>query len=101
MIVANRLDDGRVVFLGADRSWTPLAANAAVASTDEGIASLQADADAAEAQNLVISATLVEATTEDETATGTMPAHIKFAMQAKGPSVRPDLGYQVAPNWEG
>lgn len=96
MIVANRLDDGRAVFLAPDGSWTKVAADAATASDNTGIETLSQIAAAAEAANQVVSVTLVEANTEDTVS----PAHIKFAMQAKGPSVRPDLGYQVSPSWE-
>ena len=96
MIVANRLDDGRAVFLAPDGRWTNLAADAAVASDDTGVEALARIAAAAEAANQVVSVALIEATTDGIVA----PAHIKFAMQAKGPSVRPDLGYQVSPSWE-
>ena len=97
LILANRLDDGRAVFLTAEGGWTKKVADAVVADGDEDLAGLLTVAQAAEVANLVVSVTPVAAET---TGGNVAPAHIKFAMQAKGPSVRTDLGYQVSPDWE-
>lgn len=97
MIIANRLDDGRAVFLTEDNDWTNIAAEAAVAHSDDDVERLSTLASKAEDANLVVSATLIEA---DIAGDVLAPSHMKFAMQAKGPSVRRDLGYQVSPNWE-
>lgn len=97
MFIANRLDDGRAVFLTEDGSWTNVAADAAIAHSDEDTERLAALAQKAEDANFVISVTPIEADTEGG---AVIPSHMKFAMQAKGPSVRLDLGYQVSPNWE-
>lgn len=97
LILANRLDDGRAVFLTAAGSWSNKVSDAAVAHDDDDLAGLLAVAQAAEVANLVVSVTPVEADTAGNTIA---PSHIKFAMQARGPSVRADLGYQVSPDWE-
>ena len=97
MFIANRLDDGRAVFLNAEGGWTNIAAEAAVANTPEEVDALAALAKISDDANIVVSVTAIEADTSGEAVT---PAHMKFAMQAKGPSVRLDLGYQASPNWE-
>lgn len=97
MIVANRLLDGRVVFMRADGSWSAVAGDAATASDEAGVQALEGLAQKAADANHVLSIEVVEATEKDGKP---HPAHMKFAMQAKGPSVRPDLGYQVSPSWE-
>ncbi len=97
LVLANRLDDGRAVFLTAAGNWSNKVADAAVAANEEELSALMAIAQSAEVANLVVSVTPVAADTAGNTVA---PAHIKFAMQARGPSVRSDLGYQVSPNWE-
>jgi uncharacterized protein YfcZ (UPF0381/DUF406 family) len=97
MFIANMLDDGRAVFLTKNGDWTKEAAKAAVAETEQELETLEALAKAAEADNHVVS---VEAIAADTSGAALKPAHMKYAMQATGPSVRLDLGYQVSPNWE-
>ncbi len=97
LILANRLDDGRAVFLTAAGEWSKQVADAAVANDEQELANLMTVAQAAEVSNLVVAITPVAA---DLSGAAPSPAHIKFAMQSKGPSVRADLGYQVSPNWE-
>ncbi len=97
LILANRLDDGRAVFLTATGTWSNAAADAAVADNEAELDTLMTVAQAADLANFVVSVTPVAADTSNGV---TAPAHIKFAMQARGPSVRADLGYQVSPNWE-
>lgn len=97
LILANRLDDGRAVFLTASGDWSNEVANAAVANDEQELAALTTIAQAAEVANHVVSVTPVAADVSGDTIA---PAHIKFAMQSRGPSVRADLGYQVSPNWE-
>jgi hypothetical protein len=96
LIIANRLDDGRVVFMTENGNWTADVARAAIADTPEGVEALEAKASISEKNNLVVDPAAIPATAEN----GTYPAHMKQAMQAKGPSVRPDLGYQVSHTWE-
>lgn len=97
LILANRLDDGRAVFLTPSGEWSKQVSEAAVANNEEELTGLLAVAQAAEVSNQVVSVTPVAADVSGDTVA---PAHIKFAMQSRGPSVRSDLGYQVSPNWE-
>jgi len=108
IVIANRLTDGRVVFLGnpevldGQDVWTPDPAQAHVATTDAGIATLEAALATASDSNLVIDGQLIGASQADGATDGsTAPTHIKHLIQAQGPTVRTDLGYQVGPKWEG
>ena len=96
MILANRLDDGRVVFFTKDGGWNSDTVFAAYGEGD-ALDALLAEADKSTANNLIVGTELIGATITDDTA---YPTHIKHAMQAKGPSVRADLGYQVSADWE-
>ena len=55
VITANRLTDGIVVYLAADGEWAEQIANARVADTEEEIKALEAEADEAVRERLVIS----------------------------------------------
>lgn len=96
MILANYLDDGRVVFFTRDGGWS---SDTTLAAFGEGEAldALLAEAEKSTANNLIVGTELVGARIEGDIA---YPAHIKHVMQAKGPSVRADLGYQVSADWE-
>lgn len=96
MILGNFLDDGRAVFFTRDANWS---ADTNLAAYGEGDAldRLVASASEAVANNLIVDIEVIGARVEDGTA---YPAHIKHAIQAKGPTVRQDLGYQVSAKWE-
>ncbi len=96
MIIANGLDDGRVVFFTRSGGWSPNTEDAAYAE-DDAVESLLERAQVFVANNTVVDLQAIGATIEDGKA---FPAHIKHAMQAKGPSVRLDLGYQTSLEWE-
>ncbi|MFC3052467.1 DUF2849 domain-containing protein [Kordiimonas pumila] len=96
MIIANRLDDGRAVFFTRNGGWSPETDEAAYAD-DDGIEALLAEATKSADKNIVLSVEAIGAVLNGDKA---YPAHIKHAMQAKGPSVRADLGYQVSLDWE-
>jgi len=96
MILANRLDDGRVVFFTRDGGWSADTTKAAFGEGD-ALDALVAEANKANENNLIAGLEVIAAEVEGDTA---YPAHIKHAMQAKGPSVRADLGYQVSLDWE-
>lgn len=88
MIIANRLTDGRVLFLGADEAWVQDPQHA-ISGEGEVLAQMEVIAAAAQARNFVLGAEVVPADVDG------LPAHIKQQMQVKGPSVRLDLGYQA------
>lgn len=91
IIVANRLTDGRAVFLTESGDWSALPAAAAVAKDAEALEALIQQASASEQANLTVSAEPVPASQDEQT----RPSHIKQQIQATGPTVRPDLGYQA------
>ncbi len=96
MIIANRLNDGRVVFFTEEGTWSANAENAAYAE-DNALDALLSRAQVFSDNNTVIDLHAVAANIENGKA---FPAHIKAIMQAKGPSVRLDLGYQTSLDWE-
>lgn len=55
VITANRLTDGIVVYLASDGEWTERIADARLADTDEEIKALEAEAEKAVQERLVIS----------------------------------------------
>jgi len=96
MVLANRLDDGRAVFLTRSGSWSPDTALAAYGE-DAALDALLAEAAKSAGENLVVDPEAIGAILKNGVA---HPAHIKHIMQAKGPSVRADLGYQAGFDWE-
>jgi len=96
MILGNYLDDGRAVFFTRDGGWS---ADTSLAAYEEGEAldDLITEAGKSTANNLIVDIEVIGARVEGGSA---YPAHIKHAIQAKGPTVRTDLGYQVATDWE-
>jgi hypothetical protein len=56
VVTANRLRDGIVVYLAPDGGWTEQLANARVAETEEEIQGLEAEADKAVRERVVIAA---------------------------------------------
>ncbi|MBL4638948.1 MAG: DUF2849 domain-containing protein [Kordiimonadaceae bacterium] len=95
MILANYLDDGRVVFF-TGKGWSVTATDGAYAEGDAANALLD-EANKSVADNTVAGCELIPALITDGTP---YPSHMKHVMQAKGPSVRADLGYQVSTDWE-
>lgn len=54
VVTANRLNDGIVVYLAPGGGWTEALADAARAETDEDLKTLEAAAEAAERERLVV-----------------------------------------------
>jgi len=96
MIVANRLTDGRAVFFTAQDDWSA-DLEAVLVVEEDGIDAALARALDFSDRNIVVSVEAIEADTSTHPA---RPAHMKPLMQAKGPTVRPDLGYQTGTHWE-
>lgn len=92
IILANRLADGRVVFFTKDNGWSAQVSESVVANTFAEELALLRVATISENTNDVIGILAINA---DLSHGSPRPAHIKFNMQANGPSVRPDLGYQA------
>jgi Protein of unknown function (DUF2849) len=88
MVLANRLADGRVVFLAADGGWVEdIAGGAVVAGADAG-EQLLAAAQLAEARNVVVEPCLIGVR---QAAGQRQPVAWREAIRAAGPTVRTDL----------
>ncbi len=84
MIIANRLIDGRIVFLAPDAGWTTDIALGAVAGNDEEAAGMLARAKQHEQANLVVDPNLISIRID----TGIrQPTEYREYIRAHGPSV--------------
>ncbi|MEO8445752.1 MAG: DUF2849 domain-containing protein [Gammaproteobacteria bacterium] len=88
MVLANRLTDGRTVFLAADGGWAEDIAAGAVASSVDAAQRLLESALLSEARNTVVEPYLIAIRHE----TGRrQPVSFREAIRAAGPTVRTDL----------
>jgi hypothetical protein len=88
MILANRLTDGRVVYLAADGGWVDDIAAGAVTNDAHSAQRLLAVARQAEDQSTVIEPYLIGI----RTATGArLPVSFRESIRASGPTIRTDL----------
>lgn len=94
-VTANRLADGRVIYLAADGSWRGRAAEAAWAEDEAGQAELLARAEADAAAARVVGPYLFEVAVEDGRPA---PVSLRETIRAAGPTVRGDLGKQATPS---
>ena len=92
VVIANRLTDGRVVFLAAGDRWTPDVHDARLADNDGDAAALLEMGAKLEADQQVVGAELIDVTVEGGRVTPTKP---REAIRAMGPTNRPDLGKQA------
>ncbi|HZD25157.1 MAG TPA: DUF2849 domain-containing protein [Alphaproteobacteria bacterium] len=92
-VTANRLVDGRVVYLTAEQDWTPRFAEAARFATDgeavEAVGRVRACAAGREVVDIYPFDIEVCGTV------GPRPLGRRETIRTRGPSVRPDLGYQA------
>jgi hypothetical protein len=86
MIIANRLTDGRVVFLAADGRWVEAIDAGALTDADR-IAALLERAKQDEACNLVVEPSAIDV---QEMNGRRRPSAVREAIRAFGPSVRTD-----------
>jgi sulfite reductase (NADPH) hemoprotein beta-component len=84
MIIANRLNDGIVVFLAAGERWVPRIADGIVIEGESERERLFAAAKAHEAQSLVVDPNLIEVVVGP---TGPKPVAIREAIRAFGPTI--------------
>jgi len=89
VITANRLLDGRVVFLAANGEWSELVGASRVALDDSDAALLQAEANQAVADRKVVAPYLIPVSTEGGHIT---PLRYREVLRALGPSTHPDYG---------
>jgi hypothetical protein len=88
MIIANRLNDGRVVFLAPGNGWDTSIEAAAVVDDDVEAQRLLAIARQHEAESIVIDPQLIEVAVVDG---HRRPTAIREAIRAFGPTIRTDL----------
>ncbi len=93
IVTANRLSDGRVVYLTASAHWSEDPAGAAVAPDSEAAKALLARAEADAARARVVAPYLIELSEDPGVA---LPRRYRERIRAAGPSVRPDLGRAAA-----
>ncbi len=89
-VTANRLDDGAVVYLGDDDSWTPTLAAAARFENDEAKSVLAA---ALSRVKEISDAYLIDV---DENGAPAGRETLRETIRKSGPTVRTDLGYQAS-----
>ncbi len=92
VVIANRLRDGIVVFLGNEKKWFERVEDCSPAADGEAAADLLSIGEAAVANQEVVGAELIEV--EDRAGVLT-PTKMREAIRAKGPTVRMDLGKQA------
>jgi Protein of unknown function (DUF2849) len=89
IITANRLLDGRVVFLAANGEWSERVGASRVAQDDSDAALLQAEANQAVADRKVVAPYLIPVSTENGEI---KPLRYREVLRALGPSTHPEFG---------
>ena len=92
IVIANRLRDGLVVFLGSEKQWVLQVQDCSPASDESQATALLSIAEAAEANQEIIGATLIEVEMREGVLT---PIKMREAIRALGPTIRKDLGKQA------
>lgn len=92
VITANRLLDGRIVWLGEDGTWQPLIRNARIYSNADIEDALKVQADRAQRDELVG----VYGVQVTRSPSGIVPVTSRERIRAVGPSVHPDF----TPEWQ-
>ena len=87
MIIASRLVDGRVVFMGADARWAESIEDGVLLSTDEETAQRMSAAEQAIENCEIVDPYPIEVVVENGER---RPAEVREAIRAFGPSVRTD-----------
>ena len=89
VITANRLRDGRVVFLAEGERWVEAVGQSQVANDEAATTALSAIADRAVAAREVVAPYLIEVTRDGDRLT---PRRYREVIRALGPSSHPELG---------
>ena len=92
VVIANRLTDGRVVFLAEGDTWAADVNEARVADDAAAADDILAAGEKLEGQQQVIGVELIDVTVDGGKITPTKP---REAIRAAGPTNRPDLGKQA------
>ncbi|MDJ0945205.1 MAG: DUF2849 domain-containing protein [Kiloniellales bacterium] len=94
-LTANRLDNGRVVYLTPQGGWSEWLNEAALAGDDERAEAILDRGRAEAAAARVVEPYLIEVVEADGLVA---PLRYREAIRARGPSVRLDLGKQAGAN---
>ncbi|HZF33532.1 MAG TPA: DUF2849 domain-containing protein [Candidatus Angelobacter sp.] len=89
VVTANRLGDGRVVFLADGYRWVEEIGLAHVGDTDEAAKALLAIAEKAAADRIVVAPYLIGVSAEDDRI---LPTRYREVLRALGPSSHPEFG---------
>jgi len=92
VVIANRLRDGVVVFLGTDGRWLETLADCPASESEEASSALAETAEQAVQNQEVVGPELIEVQLEGGTL---VPVKRREAIRAKGPTIRLDLGKQA------
>jgi sulfite reductase (NADPH) hemoprotein beta-component len=92
VVIANRLRDGIVVFLGTDHRWVERLETCPPAATADEGAKLLDVALEAEARQEIVGPTVIDVEEHDG---ALRPIKMREVIRAKGPTVRRDLGKQA------
>jgi Protein of unknown function (DUF2849) len=95
VLTANRLQDGIVVFLGAEGAWEESIDGAAVARSPEQAQALEAQGVRDAAANLVVEPYLAEVR---EIGSRLVPVRVRERVRIAGPSILEDVPGYVAPS---
>ncbi|MCH2185905.1 DUF2849 domain-containing protein [Myxococcota bacterium] len=92
IVIANRLRDGLVVFLGNEKQWVLQVRDCSPATDENHAAELLSFAEAAEANQEIVGPSLIEVEIREGVPT---PIKMREAIRALGPTIRKDLGKQA------
>lgn len=92
VLTANRLIDGKAVWLTANSDWSERLAEALVARHKEAEDVLAAIGASSFARNIVVDVNLVDV---EDVRGEIRPTRLRERIRAAGPTVRPDLGIQA------
>jgi Protein of unknown function (DUF2849) len=89
VVTANRLGDGRVVYLADGYLWVEEVGRARVAENDDAGKALAAIAEKAVADRIVVAPYLIDVKVEGDHVT---PTRYREVLRALGPSTHPEFG---------
>ena len=91
VMTAYRIEDGHVIYLAADGSWSEWIEQARIATTKEEADALTAAAKDATDANQIFETYLIDVTTDGRT----WPVTMREVMRAQGPTIHPQFGKQA------
>ena len=92
VVTANRLDDGCAVFYSKDDEWHNSIDQASTIKAGDSADQLLAQASSNANQIIVVGPYLIDVEQQNGRCT---PTRYREMIRTRGPSVRPDLGYQA------